>query len=43
LLLLALDGCERALDAAAELAAPITTRCGGWRILAPSREVRDRL
>ena len=37
-LLLVLDNCEHVLDAAAELAAAITTQCAGVRILATSRE-----
>jgi predicted ATPase len=37
-LLLVLDNCEHVLDAAAELAEAITTRCPGIRILATSRE-----
>jgi TolB-like protein/predicted ATPase len=37
-MLLVLDNCEHVLDAAAELAEAITTRCDGVRILATSRE-----
>ena len=37
-LLLVLDNCEHVLDAAAELAEAITTRCADVRILATSRE-----
>jgi predicted ATPase len=37
-LLLVLDNCEHVLDAAAELAEAISTRCAGVRILATSRE-----
>jgi predicted ATPase len=38
-LLLVLDNCEHVLDAAAELAAAVTTQCDSVRILATSREV----